>query len=572
MDEETYLKRLRELWRKNWPAVVRAENHYPFGERPICDYVRERARTNPDKVAYIFYGAQLTFGELDRQSERLAALLRAHGIVKGDRVAVFLPNIPQFIVSFHAILKAGGIHVPVNPMLKAEELVHVLTDTRARVLITLDQFMPLVREVRDRVHVKTVFTTSYADAFPAAATVRIPDSISLAAAQISSDAIDLLTALRDSSLDNARVTVDVALDDIAALNYTSGTTGLPKGCIHTHANLIYTCAKGRLAASEPADERSISLYYQQMFWIAGETVILLLPVFMGATCVVMARWDPLAFLQLIERYRVTRTSLLVDHVIELMDRGDFTGFNLSSLSTVLVNSFVKKLNVDVRARWRKLTGTTLLEGGWGMTETHSLDTVLTGLQQDDFDLKSQPVFVGVPVRGTEFKICDFDSGALQPLDEQGEIHVRSPSLFKGYWNSPEASVRAFRNGWFPTGDIGVLDPQGYLHFLGRRKEMLKVKGISVAPTEIEALLAKHPAVAAAAVIGRPDAVRGQCPVAFVRLEQFVEPLPDAEQLVAWCKTAMAAYKVPEIRIVESFPMTATGKIRKDALLGLLPSA
>jgi fatty-acyl-CoA synthase len=207
-----------------------------------------------------------------------------------------------------------------------------------------------------------------------------------------------------------------------------------------------------------------------------------------------------------------------------------------------------------------------------MTETHTSDTFTTGFQDDDFDLHAQPVFVGLPVPGTEFKICDFDTGALKPLGVDGEIRVRSPSLLKGYWNKPEATAEALAGGWLRTGDIGLLDEQGFLHFLGRRKEMLKVKGMSVFPPEIEAVLGQHPVVLGSGVVGRVDAQRGEVPVAFVQLKPGLSAADVAgavQSLIDWCHSRMAAYKLPEIRLVDSLPMTATGKVKKQDLSALL---
>jgi len=267
----------------------------------------------------------------------------------------------------------------------------------------------------------------------------------------------------------------------------------------------------------------------------------------------------------IARYRVTITIMPVDGAVELMDHPRFAEFDLRSLRQVRVVSFVKKLNREYRARWRALTGGVLAESAWGMTETHTSDTFTTGFQDDDFDLSVQPVFVGLPVPGTEFKICDFDTGALKPLGEEGEIRVRSPSLLKGYWNRPEATAEALVDGWLRTGDIGVIDESGFLHYLGRRKEMLKVKGMSVFPPEIEAVLGQHPAVIGSGVIGRADPQRGEVPVAFVRLAPHARGATTAQDLADWCRSRMAGYKVPEVRIVDELPMTATGKVKKQDL-------
>jgi len=279
----------------------------------------------------------------------------------------------------------------------------------------------------------------------------------------------------------------------------------------------------------------------------------------------LARWDAVGVLAAIDKYKVTITAMPVDGAVELMDHPRFKEFDLGSLDQVRVVSFVKKLNVDYRRRWKDLTGTTLAESAWGMTETHTSNTFTTGFQDDDFDLNSQPIFVGLPVPGAEFKITDFETGELIPLGGEGEVRVRAPSLLKSYWNKPEATAESLVDGWLRTGDIGLIDTDGFLHFLGRRKEMLKVKGMSVFPPEIEALLGQHPAVLGSGVVGREDADKGQVPVAFIQLKPEAKGTITPEQVQAWCKERMAVYKVPEVRIIDALPMTATGKVKKQEL-------
>ena len=563
MDEETYLDRLRALWAQHWPADVPRQPHYPFGEVLLTDYLRRWAAVQPDKPAVIFYGTSISYAELDRQSDAFAALLAGHGIRQGDRVAVFLPNCPQFLIAFFGILKLGCVHVPVNPMFKEHELLYEIEDTGAVALLAQDNLMPLVRSVWPRTPLRAVFVTSLAEMLPAVPSLPIPDS-ARQPKQECPDAIDLLPALRGVA--SAPPAVSVGLDDVAALNYTGGTTGMPKGCVHTQRDMIYTAATTCTCANG-STSGDVMLNFHPVFWIAGENTALIFPVFCGATLVLLARWDPLAWLRAVEVYRVTAAGLLVDNAVAIMDHPEAARHDLRSLSRVRVSSFVKKLNESYRRRWRELTGTVMIEAAWGMTETHTCDTFTTGQQADDFDLKSQPIFVGLPVPGTEFKIASFETGELMPLGAEGEIVVRSPSLLKGYWNKPEATASGLRDGWFHTGDIGMLDEDGFLHFLGRRKEMLKVNGMSVFPAEIEALLGQHPAVIGSGVIGRADEARGQVPVAFVLADP--EAGLTAEALAAWCRQNMATYKVPAIRLVDSLPMTATGKVKKEELSSLL---
>ncbi len=548
----------RALWRRNWPAGIPREPSYPFGEIPLGDYLRRWAALQPDKAAVIFYGTVLTYAEMDRLSDRFAALLARLGVGAGDRVALFLPNCPQFHVAFFGILKCGAVHVPVNPMFKEAELAYELNDTGAAVLVAQDQLMDLVRAARPGVPaLRHVLVTSLAEMLPASPSLPVPP----AAAQprlACPDAADLMPALEAET--GAPPTVRPDLDAPAALNYTGGTTGLPKGCVHTQRDMLYTAAT-TCAVTGPATQDDVFLNFHPIFWIAGENFGLLFPVFLGAVVVQFARWDPLAFMQAVQLYRVTAATLLVDNAVAIMDQPEVGRHDLRSLRRTRVSSFVKKLNAEYRRRWLALTGTVMVEAAWGMTETHTCDTFTTGMQEGGRDL-AQPIFVGLPVPGTEFRICGFDTGATLPLGQEGEIVVRSPSQLKAYWNRPADTAAALRDGWLHTGDIGMLDGDGCLHFLGRRKEMLKVNGMSVFPAEIEALLGQHPGVTGSGVIGRADEARGERPVAFVTVS---DPALTADALQAWCRGAMAGYKVPEIRIVAALPMTATGKVRKEEL-------
>jgi long-chain acyl-CoA synthetase len=561
LNESDYLDQLRALWRKAWPKDTPREPRYPHGEIALSEYLRAWARRQPRHPAVIFYGHVLTYADLDLQSDRCAALLASKGVKKGDRVAVFMPNCPQFHIVFFAILKLGAVHVPVSPLSRAFELAYELNDTDAEVIVAQDQLIETVNQVRGESKLREIIVTSLAEVIPAQPSIPVPDS-ARAPKIVVPGATDLLAAL--ASMGDAAALPPAALDDVAALNYTGGTTGMPKGCVHTQRDMVYTAAANQ-GVSVSSNEKSVYLSFFPEFWIAGENLGLIFPLFSGATLVLLTRWDPVAVLTAIDRYKVSITAMPVDGAVEMMDHPRFKEFDLRSLAQVRVVSFVKKLNAGYRQRWKELTGTILAESAWGMTETHTSNTFTTGFQDDDFDLKSQPVFVGLPVPGAEFKITDFETGELVPIGSEGEIRVRTPSLLKSYWNKPEATAEALVDGWLRTGDIGLIDAEGFLHFLGRRKEMLKVKGMSVFPPEIEALLGQHPAVLGSGVIGREDADRGQVPVAFVQLKPEAIGLVTPEQVQAWCKERMAVYKVPEVRIIEALPMTATGKVKKQEL-------
>ncbi|RAS10140.1 AMP-binding protein [Cupriavidus alkaliphilus] len=571
MDEQAFFADLEARHRKIWPAGLPDAPVYPHGEAPLGDYLRAWARKRPRHAALVWYGTTVTYAELDDLSERCAALLKGRGVGAGDRVAVMMGNCPQFHVVFYAILKLGAVYVPVNPLFKEQELVYELNDAGATTIIVQDQLAPLLMSVRAQTALRTVYTTSAGAMLPAQPELPLPAGLDAPALAVDG-AIDLLQALRET----APVALPpVDLDALAALNYTGGTTGLPKGCMHTQRDMLYTAAAsyaltGGVDAARLAEgSDDVMLNFLPMFWIAGENLGLIYPIFSGATVVLLARWDPVAVMAAIERYRVNRTFVVVDNAVELMNHPECGRYDLRSLQHTRAASFIRKITPDIRQRWHALTGSIIAEGAWGMTETHTSDTFTTGMQADDLDLRGRPVFVGLPVPGTRIKICDFDTGAVLPVGAEGEIVVSTPSLFKGYWGRPDVDAEVFRDGWFRTGDIGAYDEAGYLHFLGRRKEMLKVRGMSVFPSELEVLLSRHPAVLGSAVVGRPDPDKGQVPVAFIRLRPEHADGTSADALHAWCREQMAVYKVPEIRILAEFPLTATGKVRKVELQALL---
>ena len=561
LNEKDYLDQVHALWRKAWPKGAAREPQYLHGEVALTEYLRAWAKKQPEHPAVIFYGHTLTYADLDKQSDRFAALLMSKGVKKGDRVAVFMPNCPQFHIVFFGILKLGAVHVPVSPLSRAFELAYELNDTDAEVIVAQDQLIDTVNQVKGETKLREIIVTSLADVIPAAPTIPVPDSLRAPRIAIPG-ATDLLPAL--AAMGDVTPLPPAGLDDVAALNYTGGTTGMPKGCVHTQRDMVYTAA-ANYGTGLTSNESSVFLSFFPEFWIAGENLGLIFPLFSGATLVLLSRWDAVGVLAAIETYKVTIMAMPVDGAVEMMDHPRFREFDLSSLSQVRVVSFVKKLNAGYRQRWKDLTGTILAESSWGMTETHTSNTFTTGFQDDNFDLNAQPIFVGLPVPGAEFKVTDFETGELLPIGTEGEIRVRTPSLLKGYWNKPEATAECLVDGWLRTGDIGVIDPDGFIHFLGRRKEMLKVKGMSVFPPEIEALLGQHPAVLGSGVVGREDPGKGQVPVAFIQLKPEAIGTVTPEEIQAWCKERMAVYKVPEVRIIDALPMTATGKVKKQEL-------
>ncbi|GGU97511.1 acyl-CoA synthetase [Actinomadura cremea] len=553
-----HLADLRRRQRAAWPAEMPREVGYPLGERAVTDYLRAHAERDPGHPAIVFYGRVITYGELDELSDRFGGWLRARGVRPGDRVGVCLPNCPQFVIAMLGILKAGAVHVPVNPMFREQELRHELADSGVEVLVVQDTVAPLVENVRHETAVRATLVTAVTDLVPERPALPLPRSWTRSGQGTPPSG----WAEVERSERVERRPPD--LDAPAALNYTGGTTGMPKGCVHTQRHMVYTAA-GSAAGWGVTGPADVLIIYTPVFWISGENSGILVPLLTGSTTVLMGRWDPAAVLRAVELYGATAMSGTVDNYVELMDHPSFAERDLSTLRHVRAMSFVRKLTPDVRDRWRRAVGehSVLREGSYGMTESHTSDTFTRGFQDGDADLRAEPVFCGLPVPGTEFMVVDPETGDPRPIGESGEIWLRTPSALTGYWNAPEATADALRGGWLRTGDTGRIDERGCLSYLGRRKEMIKVNGMSVFPAEVETLLGRHPDVRAVAVVPVDDPATGQLPLAYVRLEP--DAACDAAALTAWAREQMAPYKVPRVRIVDELPMTDTGKIKKSEL-------
>ncbi|WP_019203253.1 AMP-binding protein [Tsukamurella sp. 1534] len=542
---------IRDLQSRNWPAEVPRTVGYPAGVPAVVEHLRHWAAERPAVPAIEFYGRTVDYAEYDDLSDRFAGWLLGQGVRPGDRVGVYLGNCPQFAVAMLGILKAGAVHVPINPLFKGYELRHELEDAQVTVVLAQTDLLDLLDTVLPGTGVRTVAATALGDMLIAPPAVAAPfpldpDPRSGWASIMSAEP----APHRDSDP-----------DALAALNYTGGTTGLPKGCEHTQRHMAYTAAtianSGGTAAGVAGP---VSLNFLPVFWIAGEDFGILKTLLHGQTVVLMTRWDPAVAAELIARHGVTDTVATVDNYVELMELPGLDGTRLRSLRNSLAVSFVLKLTPELRSRWRGLTGAVLREASYGMTETHTADTFTLGFQDGDRDLSADPVFCGLPVPGTDVLIVDPD-GAPVPVGDIGEIVVRSESILTAYHGRPDATAETLRDGWLHTGDVGRLDEWGALHYLARTKEMIKVNGMSVFPSEVEALLKLHPHVEAVSVVPRPDARRGQVPLA------FVVPVGDADPaaLTAWARENMAGYKVPEFELVDALPMTATGKVRKGEL-------
>lgn len=530
---DEYVTDVRRLQAALRPEGIPDEPQYPAGRITIPAHVSHRAAERPDQVALAMGDTRYTYPELDDAHRRVASWMSQQGVGRGDRVAIYLGNSTEFVTAFLAVLRLGAVHVPVNPMFQPAELAYELLDSEPVLVVTNSALRPVLEACADRVPELPVLLVDGA-------------------------------GWQDATSAEPYTGDDGDLDSLAALNYTGGTTGMPKGCQHTQGHMLYTVASAATATRMPSDGSYVSLCYLPIFWIAGEDLGILIPFVLGGTSFLMPRWNAAEVVDTIERERVTLMTGTVENYLELMETQDLASRDLSSLQDPQAVSFIRKMTPEVRRRWAEVVpGSVLRESSYGMTETHTIDCVPYGFAENDFDLLAEPVFCGVPVPGTDIAIVELGTQTPVPLGEVGEIIVRSPSVTDGYWRNEQATREQLVDGWIHTGDNGRIDEQGFLHYLGRRKEMIKVNGMSVFPADVEMLLAQHPAVDSVAVVPTDDPSTGQRPVA------FVVPRPDSgitsDELVTWARANMAPYKVPLVKVLGSLPLTATGKVRKNEL-------
>jgi long-chain acyl-CoA synthetase len=523
---------------------------------PLHEYLRAHARQQPDKAAYLWYGRAISYAELDRASDAFAARLAVLGVGKGHPVALFLNNCPQYVMAHYAIQKLGAIVCPCGPLNKEHELEYQLNDLKARIIIAADNLLPVVAQVRAKTALTHVFAVRYADLLPEQPSVDIPAELLAMKNQpkpLPADVEDFIVATQGHAKP-ASVALD--MDDVALMTYTSGTTGLPKGAMLSYRNALYKSAAA--ANCNGVAGGDVLLAIAPLYHIAGMVMGINVTVYTGATSVLLYRFDPLAVLQAIERHRVTWWYSIAPMNVFAMQVPSAKDFDLSSLRMNPVTSFGIVFTEALANQWKTFArNCSSFEAAYGLSETHTVDTYMP---HEAVRWGTQ----GKAIPGNEIRILDAESDRACAIDEVGEIVMRNAGVFKGYWNKPEATAKTLRDGWVYTGDMGKLDADGYLTFIGRFKEMIKVSGYSVFPEEVESILIKHPAIAQAAVIGVPDADKGEVVKAFVVLKPG--QTASAADVVAWSRDNMATYKAPrEVKLIAALPTTGAGKVLRRLL-------
>jgi acyl-CoA synthetase (AMP-forming)/AMP-acid ligase II len=512
------------IWRSSLPDVTIPEVSY-------SDFILQHVPKWKDKPAFIDgpSGRTLTFGQVAGGARLVAAGLAQRGFKKGDVFSIMLPNLPEYAVAFHSVLMLGGVVTTANPLYTADELAFQLNDTQAKFILTIPLFVEKVQAAVKETQVKEIFVLGEA----AGATP--------------------FAALMKSDGQVPPVTINPRTD-LAVVPYSSGTSGRPKGVLLTHYNLVAVTRQVEDLARY--DESSKTIGILPFFHIYGMVVLMNYPLYKGGTCVTMPRFDLEQFLQISQDYGITHMYLVPPIVLALAKHPIVAKYDLSKVK--LINSGAAPLDDGVSRLAAQRVGCLVIQG-YGMTET-SLASHVT----PDDPAKVKLGSVGPVIPNMECKIVDVATGAELGVNADGEVCVRGPNIMQGYLNNPlETANTIDKQGWLHTGDVGHVDEDGYLFVVDRVKELIKYKGMQVAPAELEAVLLANPAVADAAVIPSPDEEAGEVPKAFVVLRSPQTP----EELMAFVAARVAPHKkIRRLEIVDAIPKSASGKILRRVLV------
>jgi len=540
-----------------WPSRLPIDLALP--ETTLWFNLEVSARRYPNKAAYVFLGRSLTFGQLHTQALALAGWLQRQGVQRGDRVLLLMQNCPQFVVAFYAAQRADAVVVPVNPMNKAEELAHCVGDSGAKVAFTSADLASMLSEASARLpaaqQLQKIVVTRFSEAMPAELDAQETPTPAMLQWLSADPALPEGSVRWQEALDSPPIDTpsQAGPDDLALLPYTSGTTGMPKGCMHSHRSLMHNVVGAGLWGQASAE--SVSLGVVPMFHITGMMYSVLCPPFLGSTVVLMPRWDRELAGRWISAYQVTHFTCIPTMIIDLFGSPNYRSFDLSSLR--YLSGGGAAMPQAVAERLQTEFGLTFAEG-YGLTETaapsHANPPERAKLQ-----------CLGIPIFGTDSRIIDPQSLKELANGEAGEIVTHGPMVFKGYWGHDEATRAAFieieGKAFFRTGDLGRRDEEGYFFITDRLKRMINASGFKVWPSEVELLMFKCPLVQEACVIASHDSYRGETVKAVVMLRSEVRHSATAQDIIDWCRDHMAVYKAPRlVEFVDALPKSGSGKV------------
>jgi long-chain acyl-CoA synthetase len=545
------------IWLKSYPPEVPYEidpAQYASLTELICDALQRHASNR----AYVLLGHAVTYGEIDRLSAAFAAWLQAQGLVKGDRIALMLPNVLQYPVAMFGAQRAGLVVVNTNPLYTAEELQHQMQDSGARAIVVLEKFAHVVQEVLAETQLQHVIVTGVGDLLPRPKGALVDFVLRHVKRDVPAwrmpDAFRFRAVL-DAHAGQMPTPVTLAHTDLAFLQYTGGTTGIAKGAMLSHGNMVANLLQAEAWFSQIALDKATFYFALPLYHIFSLTANCLLCLRRGGTGIMVPNpRDFRGFVKLLQTYP-PNCFLGVNTLFNaLMNTSGFDRIDFTGLAATVGGGMA--VQATVAQKWLERTGKPLSQG-WGLTETSPVVAVCR-LKDREFTGA-----VGLPVPSTEVTSRD-DDGKDLGLNASGEICVRGPQVMLGYWNRPDETAKVMLpDGWLRTGDIGRIDDAGFVFLEDRKKDMIIVSGFKVFPNEIEDMVARHPGVFESAAIGVPDEKSGEAVVLYVVRK---DPSLTAEDLIAFMRKHVTSYKVPrQVHFRKELPKTNVGKILRRAL-------
>ncbi len=543
-------------WLRFYDEHVPPSLDYPRTD--LYSFVKDRADQVPEKDAIVFMGRRVSYRELFDLAERLAAALAARGVSRGDRVVLLMPNCPQFAVCFYALQRLGAVAVLANPLNVERELLFKLRDSGARAMIVLDLLSQRVNNLKKEHHLDLIVYTSLADYLPFPLSLlyplkrRLDKSMPRVRIEAGPETVALKKLLAVGAAPPPRPEVDP--DDMAVLIYSGGTTGVSKGIMLSHYALIVNCLQARAWGDLGPGDSLLAVL--PLFHGFGLSVCLNTPLVSQGTTVLLPRFDAAEVVSAVQKHRCTFFAGVPTMFIAIKELADIDRYDLTSLRGIFVGA--APLPLAVMREFADRTGAELIEG-YGLTEA------VTAISCNPYRGKKKPGTIGIPFPDVQWRIVDLEDGTSELAPGQaGEIVVKAPELMLGYLNQPELTARTIRDGWLHTGDIGVMDEDGYVTIVDRMKDLVIVSGFNVFPSEVDEVLHQHPKVAEAVAVGLPHPSKGEYLKAYVvaKAGQEIDP----QEIIGFCRQNLSAYMVPrEVEVRKELPKSMIGKVLRRTL-------
>ncbi|MDY6863011.1 MAG: long-chain fatty acid--CoA ligase [Thermodesulfobacteriota bacterium] len=544
---------MNELWHNSYPFEIPPKIDYH--REPLFSFLENSANNFPDKIAVRYYGLKLSYRKLKRCTEKFAGSLSDLGVKKGDRIALVFPNSPQMIITLYAAFKLGFIAVPVNPLYTEREMEWQIKNSDAQVIITFEKFFKKIEKIKINLNISKIIISKIYDFLPfyLIPPLYIKERRSRNSRVTKGKDIYFFKELIRKG--RPKKSMDVVQEDIALLQYTGGTTGLPKGVILTHRNLVSNVLQTAHWFYESKKGSEIILSVIPFFHIFGLTVALNFPIFLAATIILAPGFELINILKMISKYQPTLFPGTPAMFSAISRHRQISKYNLTSIQFCISGS--APLTKKVQQDFTRVTGSKLVEG-FGLTESSPVTHC------NPFNGRDKEGSIGLPVPDTMCKIVDIETGEkVLGIEEEGELCIKGPQVMEGYMKSELETQKVLKNGWLYTGDIARMDKDGYFYIVDRKKDLILSGGYNIYPQEVDEILCLHPEIKEAATIGIPDRLRGEKVVAFIVTGSDVKI--DKKKILKYCRERLAKYKIPsEIKIVRELPKSSIGKIlRKD---------